>query len=196
MMLPWVANPVLTEDRLSLLADHLREIFYGVESLLDTDDDCNYCRGSLFFGRARQRLIKLGTSPELKWLTLVNAGMDVTLEIQGVPFRFFRDHHDRPMKKGFWRRNDTDRLFVPNDEEATLFRFIVQRPVTENDELEIYFIGYNAMQEAVCEWRYGNVRVLQSTDEQLAPEIHQEAARAELPASEVGEASVPNTGTK
>lgn len=196
MTQPWKANNVLSEDRLNLIADHFREIYYGVESLLDTEDDCNYGRGSLFFGRARKRLIKLGASVELPWLKLANAGMDVTLEIEGVPFRFFRDDHDKPMKKGFWRRNDTDRLFASNDAEPTLFRFIVQRPLSENDELEIYFVGYNAVQEAVCEWRYGDVRILQSTDGDLAPVVHQDAARVELADIESTDLNGVNTGTK
>jgi hypothetical protein len=195
-MLPWKSKPALTEDRLNMLAGHFREIFYDVESLLDTEDDCPYGRGSLFFGRARQRLIRLGTSNELTWLRLTNPGMDVTLEIDGIPFRFFRDDHDKPMKKGFWRRNVTDRLFAPNDFEAVIFRFIVQRPVTDTDELDIYFVGYNALQEPVCEWRYGSVRVLQSIDQNQAEEVHQEAARAEMPAADIDESDASNTGTK
>ncbi len=196
MILPWKFNSNLSEERLNLLASHLKEIFYGVESMLITDDDCSYGRGSLFFSRARQRFIRLGMSDELPWLKLVNSAMDFTLEIGGIPFRVFRDEHDKPAKKGFWRRNDTDRLFASNDMEPVIFRFIVERPVSDTDELEIYFIGFNAQQEAVCEWRYGNVRVLRSTDEELAPEVHQDAARVELPASEADDADVSDTGTK
>jgi hypothetical protein len=62
--LPWKSKPVLTEERLNVIASHLREIYYGVDSLLDSEDDCPYGRGALFFGRSRQRLIRLGTSGE------------------------------------------------------------------------------------------------------------------------------------
>ena len=178
--LPWKSKPVLTEERLNVIARDLRDIYYGVESLLDTEDDCSYGRGTLFFGRSRRRLIKLGTSGEHDWLKLTNAAMDVTLEIEGVPFRFFRDDHESPKKKGFWRRNRTDQLFAPTDAEAVVFRFIVQRPLTENDELEIYFVGYNAVENALCEWRFGDVRVLSSTDDQLPDAVHQDAPRADL----------------
>jgi hypothetical protein len=186
-LLPWKSKPALSEERLNFLAEHFREVFYAVESLLDTSDDCNYGRGSLFFGRSRQRLIRLGTSGDQPWLKLANAGMDVTLEIEGIPFRFFRDDHEAPKKRGFWRRNESDRLFDPDDSEAVIFRFVVQRPAIEADELEVYFIGYNAVQEAVCEWRYGEVRVLQSTDARLPDAVHQEAARADLPSSDLDE---------
>jgi hypothetical protein len=181
MPLPWKLKAALNEDRLNLLASHLREIYYSVDSLLDTDDDCNYGRGALFFSRSRQRLIRLGTSGEHAWLKLTNAAMDVTLEIGGLPFRFFRDDHDAPKKRGFWRRNGADRLFAPNDNEPVIFRFIVQRPVTDEDELEIYFVGYNAVEEAVCEWRYGHVRVLHAIDDQLPEAVSQQPARADVP---------------
>jgi hypothetical protein len=97
-----------------------------------------------------------------------------------VPFRFFRDDHESPKKKGFWRRNQSDQLFAPSDAEAVVFRFIVQRPLTENDELEIYFVGYNAVEDALCEWRFGDVRILSSTDDQLPDAVHQDAPHAEL----------------
>jgi hypothetical protein len=196
MPLPWKLRAVLTEDRLNLIASNLREIFYGVETMLITDDDCNYGRGALFFSRSRQRLIRLGTSGDHAWLKLTNPAMDVTLEIGGLPFRFFRDDYETPKKKGFWRRNDSDQLFDPDDREPVFFRFIVQRPLTEDDELEIYFIGYNATQEPVCEWRYGHVRVLHQVDEQLPPAVPQEAAYADIPQSEEAAPRASNDDAK
>lgn len=176
-------KPALTEDRLNFLAKQFWEVYYGVESLLTTEDDCNYGRGALFFGRARQRLINLSFHHD--WLKLTNSGMDVTLEIQSIPFRFFRDDHENPKKKGFWRRNDSDQLFAPNDQEPVIFRFIVQRPLTEEDELEIYFIGYNALEEVICEWRYGQVRVLRGVDQERPKAVEQTAAPVDVPDEQV-----------
>lgn len=180
---PWQFKPALTEDRLNYLAKQFWEIYYGVESLLTTEDDCNYGRGALFFGRTRQRLINL--SFRFEWLKLTNSAMDVTLEIGGVPFRFFRDDPENPKKKGFWRRNDSDQLFSPDDQEPVIFRFIVERPMSENEELEIYFIGYNALEEAVCEWRYGQVRVLRGTDQERPQVVEQPAAPVDVPAEDI-----------
>jgi len=173
---PWEFKSSLTEDRLNFLGKQFWEVYYGVDSLLSTEDDCNYGRGALFFGRSRQRLINLALQSEIDWLKLTNAGMDVTLEIEGTPFRFFRDDPENPKKKGFWRRNDSDQLFAPNDQEPVIFRFIVQRPLNEDEELEIYFIGYNALEEAVCEWRYGQVPVLRGVDQDLPKEVEQRPA--------------------
>lgn len=180
---PWDFKPVLTEHRLNYLAKQFWEIYYGVESSLTTEDDCNYGRGALFFGRARKRLINL--SFQLEWLKLSNPGMDVTLEIEGIPFRFFRDDPDSPKKKGFWRRNNSDQLFAPNEEEPVIFRFIVERPLTEDEELEIYFIGYNALEETVCEWRYGQVRVLRGADKERPQVVEQPAAPVDVPTEDI-----------
>lgn len=176
---PWHFKPSLTEERLNLLAKQFWEIFYDVESTLATEDDCNYGRGAVFFGRSRQRLILL--SSRLDWLSLTNPGMDVTLEVEGVPFRFFRDDHENPKKKGFWRRNDCDQLFAPNEEEPVLFRFIVERPLSDEESLEVYFIGYNALEEVVCEWRYGAVHVLHDVSDERPQPVKQQAAPVALP---------------
>lgn len=186
---PWELKSSLTEDRLNFLGKQFWEVYYGVDSLLNTADDCNYGRGALFFGRSRQRLINLGLKDEIDWLKLTNPGMDVTLEIDNsIPFRFFRDDHDNPKKKGFWRRNDSDQLFAPNDQEPVIFRFIVQRPLNDDEELEIYFIGYNALEEAVCEWRYGQVPILRSVDQglpHLPNEVEQQPASVDIPQEDV-----------
>jgi len=178
---PWESNSSLTEDRLSFLGKQFWDVYYDVDSLLNTADDCNYGRGALFFGRARQRLINLALNSDINWLKLTNGGMDVTLEIDdSIPFRFFRDDHEKPSKKGFWRRNDSDQLFAPNDQEPVIFRFIVQRPLHEDEELEIYFIGYNAFEEAVCEWRYGQIPVLHAVDHELPKEVEQQPASVDI----------------
>lgn len=163
--LPWQLNNVLTEDRLNTIARAFLDVYYKVEEHLSTDDDCNYTRGATFFGRSRNRVIAMAQSADYPWLALSNCGMDVTCEMSGVPFRFFRDDHDSPKKRGFWRRNASDQLFAPDDVTPVIFRFIVERPVSEDEAPEIYFLGYNSNEILVTEWRYGQVPVLRSTDE-------------------------------
>jgi hypothetical protein len=182
---PWELKPSLSEDRLNFLAQQFREIYHGVETTLHTDDDCNFCRGTLFFGRARQRLIRIATSGRHPWLELTNSAMDVTLTIDGMPFRFFRDDVENPSKRGFWRRNMSDRLFSPSEQEPVIFRFIVQRPISDQEELDVFFIGYNEMQEAVCEWKYGGVTVLTSVVARELPiAVELPPASVEVPADD------------
>ena len=185
MTQPWNLNPVLSEDRLNRLARVFLDVYYGVHELLSTEDDCNYGRGALIFARSRQRLINLALSGQCSWLKVTNPGMDVTLEIDGVPFRFFRDDHDTPKKKGFWRRNDSDQLFASDDATPVLFRFIVENPVQEDDEPEIYFLGFNAQGVQVFDWRYGHVPVMHVVDDETPGAVKMEPAQVGLPKSHV-----------
>ncbi|MEN3110399.1 hypothetical protein ACFONG_10245 [Uliginosibacterium paludis] len=174
--LPWQHKAALTEDRLNTIARAFLEVHNGVIERLSTSDDCNYTRGATFFGRCRNRLISMAQSSSYPWLTLGAGGMDITCEISGVPFRFFRDDHESPKKKGFWRRNASDQLFAPDDETPVIFRFIVERPVNDENDPEIYFVGYNSTEIAVTEWRYGQVVVLQSLDETIPAAVEQQPA--------------------
>lgn len=80
--------------------------------------------------------------------------MDLTVNIGGIPVRFFTDDHDSPKKQGYFRRNEVDQLFSTDDTQPVLFRFVVEPAATPEDEDRIYFLGHNAYQEVVVEWQY------------------------------------------
>ncbi|OHC68175.1 MAG: hypothetical protein A3H93_06380 [Rhodocyclales bacterium RIFCSPLOWO2_02_FULL_63_24] len=183
---PWELKPALTESRLNSIAQAFLDIYYGVEETLNTEDDDNYTRGATFFGRSRQRLIRMSQSGEYPWLALTNSAMDVTLEIDGVPFRFFRDDHASPSKKGFWRRNESDQLFAPDETTPVIFRFIVERPLIDDADPEIYFVGFNAQAIQVFEWRYGQVPIVRSIDETLPQAVEQGPAPVEIKKPDAG----------
>lgn len=182
---PWLLKPVLTEERLNTIAQAFLDVYYGVLEILSTEDDCNYGRGALTFSRSRQRLMKMALSGNYPWLKIVNAAMDVTLEIEGVPFRFFRDDHETPKKKGFWRRNESDQLFAPDDETPVIFRFVVEKAVQEEDEPEIYFIGYNAQEIPVFEWQYGHFPVMHTVDDVMPNTVKIGPAPVKLPDTDI-----------
>lgn len=182
---PWDLKPALTEERLNTISQAFLDVYYGVLEILSTEDDCNYGRGALIFGRSRQRLMKMALSGEHSWLKIVNTAMDVTLEIEGVPFRFFRDDHETPKKKGFWRRNESDQLFAADDTTPVIFRFIVEKAVQEEDEPEIYFIGYNAQELAVFEWQYGRFPVLHTVDDFTTTTVKIGPAPVKLPGMDI-----------
>jgi hypothetical protein len=178
--LPWQHKAALTEDRLNVIARAFLDVHNKVMEQLRTEDDCNYTRGATFFGRSRNRLISLAQNARYPWLNLGAGGMDITCEIEGVPFRFFRDDHESPKKKGFWRRNPSDQLFAPDETTPVIFRFVVERPLNDEDDPEIYFIGYNSTEIPVTEWRYGQVAVLQSMDEEIPSAVEQSPARVDV----------------
>ena len=116
--------------------------------------DDNYTRESAIFGRTRNMLIELATAGGYDWMALVHAAMDVTFRIGGVPCRYFRDDPTNPEKAGFFKRNSVDDLFATDENEPVMWRFIVERALTDEDEDRVFFAGYNVFHEKVSEWVY------------------------------------------
>lgn len=161
---PWDFLPTLSEERLIVIAKALLDIFDEVQRDLSTPLDDNYTRGTTTFGRQKNKIIRLCLSDKYDWLDLRNTSNDLTFAIDGIPFRFFSDDHEKPKKPGFWRRNTQDNLFPAEENEPVYWRFIVEKPLADEAEASVYVIGANSNQDVVCEWKYEEmVRVLTST---------------------------------
>lgn len=162
---PMEYQSALTVDRLNVIAEALLDVFYDVQKELDTDLDSSYTRGTTTFGRQKNKLIQLCQDKKYPWLDLRNTSNDLTCAIGGIPFRFFTDDHEKPQKPGFWKRNEQDNLF-PNDEDEPIYwRFVLEKPLSDEDEAAVYFLGANSNQVSVCEWKYEeSVRVFKTVD--------------------------------
>ena len=179
---PWDYYSELTPDRLSVIAVALLDVYDEVQVDLSTPLDSPYTRGTTTFGRQKTKLIQLCQSDVYHWLDLRNTSNDLVCAIGRVPFRFFRDEHTAPRKKAFWRRNEQDNLFPVNDDEPVYWRFVIESPLTESDEATAYFLGHNASQQLVCEWKYAEaVRALHTTDSARPVEVPTPEPEVELP---------------
>lgn len=98
--------------------------------------------------------------------------MDLTFEIGGVPCRFFVDDPSNPRKPGFYRRNDCDQLFAMALGEPVIFRFVVEKPKTPDDEAEVHFIGFDEGWNEVFAWQFSrSTPVMASVDDALPAEV-------------------------
>lgn len=151
--LPSTFYPELTNERLTDIANELLDIRHDTLSDLSSEWDDAYTKESTVFGRCRNRLIALCS--EHDWLDLLHAGMDVTLCIgKKVPFRFFRDDPETPRKRGFFRQNSADDLFPVDLVTPVMWRFIIERAMTEDDEDRVYFVGFNELHDKVSMWEH------------------------------------------
>ena len=144
----------LRPEYLASVADWLLSVQFQAQRDLTTEYDDNYTRGATTFGRQRQMIIKKWQSSEHKWLSVLNAGMDLTFAIGGIPIRFFADDHMNPQKRGFFRRNPVDSLFDEDEGMPVLWRFVLEKPSNDDEEDRAFFIGYNVLDVPVCEWEY------------------------------------------
>ena len=165
--LPWEFHPQLSQDRLTIIAEELLQVLDRTYEQLSTPLDNNYTRATCTFGRQWQRLIDICQSGEYEWLQLTNPAMDITFNIENIPVRFFTDDPENPKKNGFYRRNDVDQLFEPELTSPVLHRFVVEKPEFEGEGAKVHFIGFNALEDVVSKWTYGEGRitVLHSTDD-------------------------------
>ncbi|MBW4789153.1 hypothetical protein NIZ92_11620 [Alcaligenes sp. 1735tsa3] len=150
--LPQSFYACLSDDRLQIIADHLLKVRHQTMMQLTTELDDNWVRETACFGRSRNLLISLATDRAYPWLGLINSNMDVTPTIDGVPFRFFRDDVEDPSKAGFFRRNAQDNLFAEDPAHPVMWRFIIDRAMSQDQEDRVVFAGYNVFQEKVSEW--------------------------------------------
>lgn len=146
--------PELSDDRLRVIAIKLLDIRYETFGEMKSPFDDNYTRETAVFGRSRNMLVEMSLSGQFEWLSLSHSGMDITFKIGRVPCRFFRDDPDSPEKAGFFRRNAVDNLFAIDDEHPVMWRFVVEKALTDEDEDRVFFVGYNVYQEKISQWMY------------------------------------------
>ena len=159
----------LTDERLTLIAEKLLDIRYETIELLSTPLDDNYVKETASYGRQRNMLIQLCLSRQYDWLSLLSAAMDVTIRIGNIPCRFFTDDPLHPNKDGFFKKNPTDDLFAIDDQIPVTWRFVISK---SNDEFDskVYFIGYNMLNDKLCEWVHSKQNRSLYSIEDLVPE--------------------------
>ena len=148
---PAMYYPELSDASLQPIAAALLDVRFSTWREMNSPYDDNYTRETAVFGRSRNMLIDTALREQFG-TSLTHAGMDVTFKIGQVPCRFFRDDPNSPEKAGFFKRNAVDDLFSIDDQHPVLWRFIVERALTEDDEDRVFFVGYNAYQEKISEW--------------------------------------------
>lgn len=188
--------PELTDQRLREIAVPLLDVRYTTLRELTSTYDDNYTRETAVFGRSRNMLIQMALGGQHPWMSLTHAGMDITFHIERVPCRFFRDDPDAPEKAGFFKRNAVDSLFDEDDTRPVLWRFVVEKALTEDDEDRVHFIGYNVYQEKVAEWVYRpSMPALHSVDRDVPASTIIPPAVVELREDDAAGDADPMTGT-
>lgn len=194
---PVTFYPELSDDRLRAIAVKLLDLRYSTFREMSSEFDDNYTRETSVFGRSKNMLIQMAMSGQYDWMSLKHAAMDVTFNIGQVPCRFFRDDPNSPGKAGFFRRNLVDDLFATDERHPVMWRFVVDKALTEDDEDRVFFVGYNVYQEKISEWLYqASAPTLHSVDQNMP------AAAVLLPASvdvrddQPGEQQVPKDETR
>ena len=127
---PALYYPELSDYALQSIAEALLDVRFSTYREMNSRFDDNYTRETAVFGRSKNMLIEMALERRFG-TTLLHAGMDVTFKVGEVPCRFFRDDPSSPEKAGFFKRNAVDGLFSIDDQHPVLWRFIVEKALTE-----------------------------------------------------------------
>lgn len=139
----------------------------------------------------------MAQSGDFPWMGLRHAGMDVTFTIERVPCRFFRDDAEAPSKSGFFKRNLVDDLFANDETFPVMWRFVVEKGLTDDDEDRVFFLGFNLYQERVCEWVYqASSPMLHSVGIDVPPAAQIAPAEIQIRTERQDEAELPSVKSK
>ncbi|WP_156483637.1 hypothetical protein [Azotobacter vinelandii] len=177
MLKPSEISMSLSSDRLSIIARRILDVLDDALRTASTDLDCSYSRGTLAWARIKNALLQMSQAGEYPWLTVKHSGNDLVLGIGSESVRFFLDDHEQPKKLRVLNPTNAEakqlQLFKDDAHSEFLWRFIIERAATDDDEHQVYFVGYEAHAERegalLAEWRYNNedVRTLVATDEYI-----------------------------
>lgn len=180
MKLPYPRElyPDLSSDRLEQIAIKLLDVRHTTSTDMNSPHDCNYTRESAIFGRSRNAIIEM--AQYCPWLSIMHAGMDITFAIGDIPCRFFTDDPNNPQKDGFFKQNAVDNLnpdLFPDSltpivhEPKLMFRFIVEKGITDDDEARVVFAIFDGNTcEKISEWIHEtSIRVAHPVNERDAP---------------------------
>lgn len=168
---PSELSPDLSDERLSTLAQLMLEVLH--KALLDTstEHDCAYSRGALSWARIKNALLQLIRTNRYEWLTIKHSGNDLVIGIGPHAIRFFLDDHLNPRKPRVLNPTDGEMLQLAldfpttGDKSVDLWRFIVERALSEEDDHCVYFVGYNREREVIVQWKYSDsVRAFYTVD--------------------------------
>jgi hypothetical protein len=167
-------SPELLPERLAVIGEKMLDILDLGISATSTENDCAYTRGVLPWGWIRNALINLAKSKQYDWLTLMHAGMDLVLGIGGVPVRYFLDDHQNPRKPRVLSPTSGEAGQLAFDfgstqsSEPVLWRFFVERAISEEDEHRVFFTGRDAQGKIVAAWQFTeSVRRFASVDDSI-----------------------------
>lgn len=174
-------SPELSSYRLSIVGELMLDVLAKAILATSTQYDCAYSRGALSWAWIKNALLTLAGSRAHDWLTIRHAGNDLVIGVGSHPVRFFIDDHAKPRKPRVLNPTDGEscqlhfNFAIQPDTTPVLWRFIVERAMSEEDENRVFFVGYNAIGEVVAKWQFTeSVRAFRATDDDIP-------AAAELP---------------
>ncbi|VEF38305.1 Uncharacterised protein [Stenotrophomonas maltophilia] len=176
---PSAASPDLSDSRLEVVAGLMLEVLAKAAEATSTELDCAWTRAVLSWGWIKNALLLLAGSRTHDWLTIRHTGNDLIVGVGSVPVRFFIiADHSKPSKRRILSPTEAEAIQLSEMSQSsfagegfsvsgmpTLWRFIVERAKSEDDESRVFFVGYDGYGNILAKWQFTeSVRAFHSTD--------------------------------
>ena len=87
------------------------------------------------------------------WYQVTRTTFDITFNIGGIPCRFFSTTDPDNPKAKVYNRNPHDSLFPEIETAPCLWRFLIQKPISEEfDQYEVFFVGFDVHHNIRAQW--------------------------------------------
>ncbi len=196
-----------TDERLTIIAQALKEQCFKTDDDLQSDYDSGYSVGCTRFDRQKNKLKRMAL--EYDWLNISDGSNRLVMNINGAPFRFTRDDYSSPKKRSSTAVSETEAIQIEkfsashqgsfnwgddgsgeSKEDVVKWRFFIDVIDALDDgerDYEISFVGFNEVDQVKCVWNLSDNSStgISSADEELPDKVTTEAAKTTLPVTEV-----------
>ncbi|WP_373386599.1 hypothetical protein [Pseudomonas alcaligenes] len=154
---PSELEPRLDAEYVSVVCNEALEAAYMAIDAASTDDDTNWTKGTLPYGRVHGRFIRMGRDKDIPWFQLTNKTMDFTPSINGVLIQVVMDDPHERKKSHRLAQNGVERyqaslLGLASDRNLTWRLYIDSDLNPDGIKLRATIMGFDSNLNVVCEW--------------------------------------------
>lgn len=173
---PSELEPRLTTEYLDVVCNNALHAAYQALEAASTDDDTNWTKGTLPYGRVHGRFIRMSFDQELPWFRLTNKTMDYTPSINGVLIQVVMDDPQERKKSHRLAANGVERyqasLLGPScDRNLTWRLYIDSDGNPDGQELKATIMGFDSNLNVVCQWVHDYVPLASVRTTDLPQEV-------------------------
>jgi len=154
---PSELEPRLLAEYVSAVCQEALDAAHMAMDAASTDDDTNWTKGTLPYGRVHGRFIRMGRDKDLPWFQLTNKTMDFTPSINGVLLQVVMDDPHERKKSHRLAQNGVERfqaslLGLACDQNLTWRLYIDSDLNPDGRKLTATIMGFDSNLNVVCEW--------------------------------------------
>ncbi|MCY1527901.1 hypothetical protein D9M68_629870 [compost metagenome] len=159
---PSELEPRLEPEFLEVVCNNALDAAYLALDAASTDDDTNWTKGTLPYGRVHGRFKSMNRDHALPWFQLVNQTMDYTISVNGVLLQVVMDDPNVRKKSHRLESNRVELyqaslLGLACDQNVTWRLYVDSDGNPDGPTLTASVLGFDTNRNVVCQWVHNYV---------------------------------------